>query len=353
MCSQQLSSPLSLLSAKLMIMALEEYGYQSRRGIRVPKKLRSFYSEERESHKQNTPAQKTMDNGRQRDDGQPGRRRLGVSERREEWGVKDLWSMFQKYGLLMDVYIAKKRAVVGRSKVHPSSRRNDGMDRVAVVRKIDGRLYVEAFKGLKKEDTSGKHRKDEAAEVIISSWEEDIARLPRCLIGDVTSKHLEHLEIRGLGRLQELKAFQLMYGEKTLWKVSQGLSGESWILMEYMKTVQINSARELIPTECIVEIKRKVKIEVDKRTVWVRVTEDPIRQMVVDTTKKNDSDDNNSSNSLVKKTKNELEYNFEDDECDSDYDSTFSVAAAEFGRAMVNDRKTINGEDKGACADEP
>ncbi|GKA76909.1 retrovirus-related pol polyprotein from transposon TNT 1-94 [Tanacetum coccineum] len=35
---------LSLPSTKLMIMALEEYGYQSRRGIRVPKKWRSSYS---------------------------------------------------------------------------------------------------------------------------------------------------------------------------------------------------------------------------------------------------------------------------------------------------------------------
>ncbi|GKA74219.1 hypothetical protein Tco_0780521 [Tanacetum coccineum] len=39
MCCQPLPP-----SAKLMIMALEEYGYQSRRGIRVPKKLRSSYS---------------------------------------------------------------------------------------------------------------------------------------------------------------------------------------------------------------------------------------------------------------------------------------------------------------------
>nr|GEU66663.1 hypothetical protein [Tanacetum cinerariifolium] len=35
---QRLPSPLSPPSAKLMIMALEEYEYQSRRGIRVPKK---------------------------------------------------------------------------------------------------------------------------------------------------------------------------------------------------------------------------------------------------------------------------------------------------------------------------
>nr|GEV39924.1 SGNH hydrolase-type esterase domain-containing protein [Tanacetum cinerariifolium] len=39
MCSQPLSPPLSLPSAKLMIMALEEYGYQRRRGIRVPKSV--------------------------------------------------------------------------------------------------------------------------------------------------------------------------------------------------------------------------------------------------------------------------------------------------------------------------
>ncbi|GKA44527.1 hypothetical protein Tco_0737251 [Tanacetum coccineum] len=38
MCCQPLPPPLSSLSAKLMIMALKEYGYQSRRGIRVPKK---------------------------------------------------------------------------------------------------------------------------------------------------------------------------------------------------------------------------------------------------------------------------------------------------------------------------
>nr|GEW01962.1 hypothetical protein [Tanacetum cinerariifolium] len=38
MCRQPLPPPLSLPSAKLMIMVLEEYGYQSRRGIRVPKK---------------------------------------------------------------------------------------------------------------------------------------------------------------------------------------------------------------------------------------------------------------------------------------------------------------------------
>ncbi|GKE89042.1 hypothetical protein Tco_1566517, partial [Tanacetum coccineum] len=34
MCRQPLPQPLSPPSAKLMIMALEEYGYQSRRGIR-------------------------------------------------------------------------------------------------------------------------------------------------------------------------------------------------------------------------------------------------------------------------------------------------------------------------------
>ncbi|GJR69275.1 hypothetical protein Tco_0015340 [Tanacetum coccineum] len=44
MCRQSLPPPLSLPSAKLMIMALEEYGHQSRRGIRVPKKWRSSYS---------------------------------------------------------------------------------------------------------------------------------------------------------------------------------------------------------------------------------------------------------------------------------------------------------------------
>ncbi|GJX45482.1 hypothetical protein Tco_0262158 [Tanacetum coccineum] len=44
MCRQPLSPPLSLPSTKLMIMALEEYRYQSRRGIRVSKKLRSSYS---------------------------------------------------------------------------------------------------------------------------------------------------------------------------------------------------------------------------------------------------------------------------------------------------------------------
>ncbi|GKF73550.1 hypothetical protein Tco_0219882, partial [Tanacetum coccineum] len=38
MCCQPLPPPLSLPSAKLMIMALDEYGYQSRRGIRVLKK---------------------------------------------------------------------------------------------------------------------------------------------------------------------------------------------------------------------------------------------------------------------------------------------------------------------------
>ncbi|GJU81351.1 hypothetical protein Tco_1283716 [Tanacetum coccineum] len=35
MCCQPLPPPLSPPSAKLMIMALEEYGYQSRRGIRI------------------------------------------------------------------------------------------------------------------------------------------------------------------------------------------------------------------------------------------------------------------------------------------------------------------------------
>ncbi|GKC17355.1 hypothetical protein Tco_1014137 [Tanacetum coccineum] len=44
MCRQPLPPPLSLPSAELMIMALEEYGYQRRRGIRGPKKLRSSYS---------------------------------------------------------------------------------------------------------------------------------------------------------------------------------------------------------------------------------------------------------------------------------------------------------------------
>nr|GEU42896.1 hypothetical protein [Tanacetum cinerariifolium] len=44
MCRQPLSPPLSSSSAKLMIMALEKYGYQSRRGIRVPKKWMSSYS---------------------------------------------------------------------------------------------------------------------------------------------------------------------------------------------------------------------------------------------------------------------------------------------------------------------
>nr|GEV89931.1 hypothetical protein [Tanacetum cinerariifolium] len=44
MCSQPLLQSLSPSSAKLMIMALEEYGYQSRREIRVPKKWRSSYS---------------------------------------------------------------------------------------------------------------------------------------------------------------------------------------------------------------------------------------------------------------------------------------------------------------------
>ncbi|GJS21070.1 hypothetical protein Tco_0449702 [Tanacetum coccineum] len=44
MCHQPLPPPLSSPSAKLMIMALEEYGYQSRRGIRILKKCRSSYS---------------------------------------------------------------------------------------------------------------------------------------------------------------------------------------------------------------------------------------------------------------------------------------------------------------------
>ncbi|GJU83580.1 hypothetical protein Tco_0880069 [Tanacetum coccineum] len=44
MCRQPLPPPLSSPSAKLMIIALEEYGYQIRRGIRVPKKWRSSYS---------------------------------------------------------------------------------------------------------------------------------------------------------------------------------------------------------------------------------------------------------------------------------------------------------------------
>ncbi|GKB22121.1 hypothetical protein Tco_0856044 [Tanacetum coccineum] len=44
MCCQPLPPPLSPPSAKLLIMALEECGYQSRRGIRVPKKWRSSYS---------------------------------------------------------------------------------------------------------------------------------------------------------------------------------------------------------------------------------------------------------------------------------------------------------------------
>nr|GEX12998.1 hypothetical protein [Tanacetum cinerariifolium] len=43
MCRRSLPPPLSLPSAKLMIMALEEYGYQSGRGIRVPKKWMSSY----------------------------------------------------------------------------------------------------------------------------------------------------------------------------------------------------------------------------------------------------------------------------------------------------------------------
>ncbi|GJS80000.1 hypothetical protein Tco_0729881 [Tanacetum coccineum] len=44
MCCQPLPSSLSPPSAKLMIMALKEYGYQSRRGICVAKKWRSSYS---------------------------------------------------------------------------------------------------------------------------------------------------------------------------------------------------------------------------------------------------------------------------------------------------------------------
>nr|GEW74296.1 hypothetical protein [Tanacetum cinerariifolium] len=44
MCCQPLPPPLSSPSAKLMIMALKEFGYQSRRGIQVPKKWRSSYS---------------------------------------------------------------------------------------------------------------------------------------------------------------------------------------------------------------------------------------------------------------------------------------------------------------------
>ncbi|GJU16720.1 hypothetical protein Tco_1271677 [Tanacetum coccineum] len=43
MCCQPLSPSLSPPSAKLMIMALDEYGYQIRRGIWVPKKWRSSY----------------------------------------------------------------------------------------------------------------------------------------------------------------------------------------------------------------------------------------------------------------------------------------------------------------------
>ncbi|GKB00617.1 ribosomal L18p/L5e family protein [Tanacetum coccineum] len=46
MCRQPLPPPLSPPSAKLMIMALEEYRYQSRRGIRVPKKWRSSQSDD-------------------------------------------------------------------------------------------------------------------------------------------------------------------------------------------------------------------------------------------------------------------------------------------------------------------
>ncbi|GKD07391.1 hypothetical protein Tco_1187076, partial [Tanacetum coccineum] len=46
MCRQPLPSPLSPPSAKLMIMDLKEYRYQSRRGIQVPKKWRSSYSDD-------------------------------------------------------------------------------------------------------------------------------------------------------------------------------------------------------------------------------------------------------------------------------------------------------------------
>ncbi|GJU84944.1 hypothetical protein Tco_1292490 [Tanacetum coccineum] len=46
MCRQPLPPPLSSPSAKLMIMNLEEYGYQSRRVMRVPKKLRFSYSDD-------------------------------------------------------------------------------------------------------------------------------------------------------------------------------------------------------------------------------------------------------------------------------------------------------------------
>ncbi|GKB58412.1 hypothetical protein Tco_0914598 [Tanacetum coccineum] len=42
MCCQPLPPPLSPPSAKLMIITLEEYGYQSRRGIR-PTDLRLFH----------------------------------------------------------------------------------------------------------------------------------------------------------------------------------------------------------------------------------------------------------------------------------------------------------------------
>nr|GEV04086.1 zinc knuckle CX2CX4HX4C [Tanacetum cinerariifolium] len=44
LCRQPLPSPLSLPCAKLIIMALEEYEYQSRKEIRVSKKWRSSYS---------------------------------------------------------------------------------------------------------------------------------------------------------------------------------------------------------------------------------------------------------------------------------------------------------------------
>ncbi|GKD07007.1 hypothetical protein Tco_1186692, partial [Tanacetum coccineum] len=48
MCRQSLPPPLSPPSAKLMIMALEEYGYQSRRGIRLPKQKRNTATKEME-----------------------------------------------------------------------------------------------------------------------------------------------------------------------------------------------------------------------------------------------------------------------------------------------------------------
>ncbi|GKB78994.1 transcription factor MYB3R-1-like protein isoform X1 [Tanacetum coccineum] len=46
MCRQPLPPALSPPSAKLMIMALEEYGYQSRRRIRVPKQKRNTGTKE-------------------------------------------------------------------------------------------------------------------------------------------------------------------------------------------------------------------------------------------------------------------------------------------------------------------